>query len=162
MARSKSRKRLTPTVATHSRGAVPNALTETVETVAKTLWGEARGEPELGKVAVAAVIVNRARIAEARGGYWWGDDIVGVCRKPAQFSCWNENDPNADKIAALDGEDPVYRDCLRLARRAVNGQLSDPTDGATHYHALGVNPFWARGQKPTARIGNHLFYRLDG
>jgi len=36
--------------------------------------------------------------------------------------------------------------------------LDDPTGGATHYHARGLMPAWARGQDPSAEIGNHLFY----
>jgi spore germination cell wall hydrolase CwlJ-like protein len=31
--------------------------------------------------------------------------------------------------------------------------------GVHHYHAFYVKPSWARGRKPVARIGNHVFYR---
>lgn len=63
---------------------------------AKTIWAEARGEPLEGQIAVANVILNRAR----QGG-WWGDDVVKVCRKPKQFSCWNNGDPNRAKMNGL-------------------------------------------------------------
>ncbi|HSO43463.1 MAG TPA: cell wall hydrolase, partial [Rhodospirillales bacterium] len=51
--------------------------------LAATIWGEARGESEEGKLAVASVIANRA----TRPG-WWGRDIRSVCLATAQFSCW--------------------------------------------------------------------------
>ena len=50
---------------------------------AKTIWAEACGEPIEGQIAVANVILNRAR----QGG-WWGDDIAEVCCKPKQFTLW--------------------------------------------------------------------------
>ena len=31
--------------------------------------------------------------------------------------------------------------------------------GALHYHATYIQPSWARGNKPVARIGEHVFYR---
>ena len=48
--------------------------------MAKTIWGEARGESHNGQVAVAWVIRNRAE----RGG-WWGNTIREVCLKDQQF-----------------------------------------------------------------------------
>lgn len=49
---------------------------------------------------------------------------------------------------------------VRVASRAVIGALIDPTGNATHYHAAGIEPYWARGEKPSATIGNHIFYKL--
>lgn len=129
-----------------------------VDVLARTLWGEARGESVRGKEAVAAVVINRVRRARARGGYWWGGSVVEVCRRPWQFSCWNDGDPNATKCAAVTVEDRNFRACLRIARRAVAGVLDDPTGGATHYHHRAVVPPWTRGRVPSAEIGNHLFY----
>ncbi len=129
-----------------------------VEVLARTLYGEARGEPVRGKEAVAAVILNRVRKAEAHGGWWWGDDIVGVCLKPWQFSCWNPGDPNRARLLAVTAESGTSATCLRVARRAVAGRLDDPTGGATHYHARHVHPPWAWSHVPSAEIGGHLFY----
>lgn len=130
-----------------------------VDILARTLWGEARGEPVRGIEAVAAIIVNRVRHAQARGGrYWWGTSIEQVCQKPWQFSCWNEGDPNRAKLLAVTERDRSFRICLRVARRAVAGVLDDPTRGATHYHTRAVLPPWARSRSPSAEIGNHLFY----
>lgn len=130
-----------------------------VDVLARTLYGEARGEPVRGKEAVAAVVMNHVRRAEARcGHFWWGATVEEVCRKPWQFACWNPNDPNREKLLAVNTRDNAFNCCLRIARRAVAGTLKDPTDGATHYHARGVKPPWARLKAPCAVIGEHLFY----
>jgi len=139
----------------------PDMLSE-VEVLARTLYGEARGEELSGIEAVASVILNRVAFAKRRGRYWWGNDIKSVCLKPAQFSCWNAKDPNRKKLLALSPRDPAYRLCKRIAKRAVAGELPDPTDGATHYHTHAVDPFWASGHVPVAEIGNHLFYKNIG
>ena len=130
------------------------------DVLARTLWGEARGEGEDGMQAVANVICNRAAIAQAKGGYWWGNDIIRVCQKPYQFSCWNRSDPNFAKLQNVDESDLYFATALRLARRAVIGCMKDITGGATHYHAAGIEPYWARKEKPVFVLGRHIFYRI--
>lgn len=125
------------------------------DVLARTLWGEARGEGPAGMHAVANVVMNRV----ARGG-WWGGDVIAVCQKPYQFSCWNKDDPNYRQLAAIDDADIHFATALRIARRAVHGALPDLTAGADHYHAAGVYPVWSRGERPVAVIGKHIFYRL--
>lgn len=142
-----------------------NDLSETAritDTLARTIWGEARGESLDGKEAVANVILNRAKKAKQLGRFWWGNDIEEVCLKPYQFSCWNENDINYRKLLAVDSDDPNFAICQRIARRAVNGLLTDNTNGADHYHAIGINPSWTEGRVPVAEIGHHIFYCLEG
>jgi len=123
-----------------------------LDTMARTLWGEARGEGALGMQAVAAVIVNRVRSRR------FGPDAIAVCRARRQFSCWNEGDSNRALLIAVGDTDPRFRAALRIARRALAGLADDPTRGSTHYHARYVNPRWARGKAPAAEIGRHVFY----
>jgi spore germination cell wall hydrolase CwlJ-like protein len=130
------------------------------DVLARTLWGEARGEGTIGMHGVASVILNRVRVAELRGRYWWGNNIIQVCQKPYQFSCWNRSDPNFHKLQGVAETDLYFGTALRIARRAIAGTLEDITHGATHYHAAGITPYWARGEKPSAVIGRHIFYRL--
>lgn len=103
--------------------------------LAQTLYGEARGEGAGGMEAVAAVIMNRAEI-----GGWWGDSVISVCKAPWQFSTWNAGDPNRPIIEAKrPGEgDAVFDQAWEIASRAIAGELSDPTGGATHYHTTRV------------------------
>lgn len=132
-----------------------------VDILARTIWGEARGEGSAGMEAVAAVVLNRAEISKKSRHFWWGRNIVEICRKPYQFSCWNKDDPNLEKLLGVDEGDLYFATSCRIALRAVNGLLSDPTSGATHYHTAGIMPHWAAGQDPCAIIGRHVFYRLD-
>lgn len=131
-----------------------------VDVLARTLWGEARGEGSAGMEAVACVVLNRVKVAQERGRYWWGNNIIQVCQKPYQFSCWNRSDPNFRKLQAVDERDLYFATALRIARRAVIGALEDITSGATHYHARSVSPYWAKKETPGAVIGAHIFYRL--
>ena len=126
------------------------------DTLARTIWGEARGEGSIGMQAVAAVIMNRLQISKEKGKFWWGNSIIEICQKPYQFSCWNRDDPNYRKVLNVDKRDRAFAKACDIARVC----LSDPTNGATHYHARGIYPFWSRHQNPTATIGNHIFYRI--
>ena len=126
--------------------------TET-EILAKTLYGEARGEGISGLEAVANVILNRVKHP-----CWWGKNIREVCLKPMQFSCWNIDDPNRKKLMADLSDDPIFDVCRRIAVRAIRGLLKDTTKGSTHYHALKSHPKWANALVPNAQIGNHIFY----
>lgn len=127
--------------------------------LARTIYGEARGELVRGQEAVAAVVINRVRRARDRGGrYWWGATVEQVCTRPWQFSCWNKNDPNRAKVLAVTPDNRTFQACLRVARRAVTGTLKDATNGATHYHVKGLKPAWSRRRAPCAEIGRHQFY----
>ncbi len=134
-----------------------------IDVLARTMWGEARGEGTTGLEAVANVVQNRVKMAEQNGGkFWWGNNIIQVCQKPYQFSCWNRSDPSFKKLQAVTEDNLYFATCLRIARRAVLGKLEDHTGGATHYHADYVAPYWAKGKTPTVTIGRHIFYDLKG
>lgn len=128
--------------------------------LARTLWGEARGEGLAGQIAVAWTIRNRVNDGKAKS--WWGEGYAGVCQKPYQFSCWNANDPNAPY---LKGAKPIpageYKTALAAATAVLNGTVPDPTGGATHYYATSMPkpPTWTKGATQTLRLGHHLFFK---
>lgn len=135
-----------------------------IDTLARTIWGEARGEGVAGMEAVAAVIMNRVNADLGNDGKpdWWGEGVEGVCRKPWQFSCWLLDDPNLDKLLSVTSKDPWFAHAIEIAKRAIKGELEDPTNGASHYCTAAVadKTAWAKGKTPVARIGAHLFFRL--
>ena len=131
-----------------------------IDVLARTLWGEARGEGTAGMQAVAAVVLNRVEVAQEKGQYWWGNNVIQVCQKPYQFSCWNRSDPNFQKLQKVDERNLYFATALRIARRALAGLNEDSTGGATHYHAAGISPYWSKNEKPSAVIGKHIFYRI--
>ena len=126
-----------------------------VETLARTVWGEARGEGRTGMVAVASVIKNRADHPR-----WWGHNIVSVCTDPYQFSCRNRTDPNYPKLLSVTASDPQYAEALDIAAGVIAGTTPDAVQGATRYYdsRMPIPPSWAVGHTPLCQIGHHLFF----
>jgi N-acetylmuramoyl-L-alanine amidase len=132
-----------------------------VDTLARTLWGEARGEGEAGMIAVAAVVRNRIDLSARLGGrHWWGHDWISVCRARGQFAAWNPGNPNRVKLLTVKDSDPDFRLAKRVAADAVAGRIEDPTFGATTYKAA-AQPWpysWGHFRLPLVEIGKHAFY----
>jgi len=61
--------------------------------LARMIFGEARGESEQGRIAVAYSAVNRLRNPRRFGG-----DLRAVLLRRAQYSCFNEGDPNRVRL----------------------------------------------------------------
>ena len=157
-----------------------------LDTLAQTIWGEARQEGTKGMIAVGNVIKNRAEANKKM----FGQGIKGVALKPKQFSCWNEGDPNREKLKDIlqydklvsmrksptgepfnewfqkfknTGEYLEYKSYLKakeIAKQVLDGTVSDPTKGAVYYHTLDVKPIWRTKLDQVAQYGNHVFYTL--
>lgn len=159
------------------------AIERNLDRLTRTVWGEARGESDLGRLAVAWVCCNRAVIAlrfVRHAGHphpQYGDGTVaGACERSAvtrsgrrvwQFSCWDVGDSNCAPMLALDLDSEAAAPSLAMARAALDQTAPDPTNGATHYHTAmpprdGIDwpPAWAEDQRVVATIGAHVFYRL--
>ena len=120
---------------------VPHGFSQNdINLMANAVYGEARGEPYIGQVAVAAVILNRLESPS------FPNTVAGVIFEPGAFTAvadgqiWLTPDETA-KQAVLD---------------AVNGW--DPTGNAIYY----FNPdtatnkwIWSRPQ--IKKIGKHIF-----
>ena len=128
--------------------------------LARTLWGEARGESLAGQLAVAWAIRNR--VNDGKDKSWWGEGYAGVCQAKYQFSCWNKNDPN---FAYLSGAKPIpFRELAQAriaADQVIDGKVSDPTGSATHYYATTMPkaPAWAAKATQTLLLGHHIFFK---
>lgn len=108
--------------------------------MAMVIEGEAAGEPMTGKIAVGAVILNRAESGD------FPPDVKGVIHQPWAF----ESVMNGQYTRTLS------QDSVRAAEMAIGGL--DPTDGALYFW----NPVTAKSkwvwQKPiTKKIGRHVF-----
>lgn len=111
-----------------------------VALLARLVSGEARGEPYIGQVAVAAVVLNRVRSDD------FPNTVSGVIFQRGAFD------------AVWDGQfDMTPTDsCIRAARDALNGW--DPTGGCLYYY----NPDtatneWIWTRKVQLTIGQHAF-----
>lgn len=111
-----------------------------IQIMANAVYGEARGEPYVGQVAVAAVILNRVSDEN------FPNTVYGVIFQPRAFT------------AVDDGQ--IYLTPNESARRAVEDAIGgyDPTNGCLYY----FNPvtatskwIWTRQQMLT--IGKHIF-----
>jgi spore germination cell wall hydrolase CwlJ-like protein len=128
---------------------------DAIDVMARTIWGEARGEEPDGMKGVSEVIYNRAMKRSRR----FGETIEAVCRKPSQFSCWNTGDPNLGKLQRVDGSDAQFQICLQVAKLVVNGDVTTLTNGADHYYDGRIQvPSWAIGHTACAQIKHHLFF----
>ncbi|MNJ44414.1 spore cortex-lytic enzyme [Paenibacillus fonticola] len=108
--------------------------------MANAVYGEARGEPFEGQVAVAAVILNRVKSPS------FPNSVSGVIFQPLAFT------------AVADGQ--IWLEPNESAKKAVQQALNgwDPSGGCLYY----FNPetatskwIWSRPQVKT--IGKHIF-----
>lgn len=123
--------------------------------LALCVWGEARGESESGRAAVAHVVMNRYRMQKAA----YGVTVREVILKPFQFSCFNSRLERGRKFMRDARKCTAWEACVFVAWEAYLGITNDPTDGATHYHSNSCSPEWAEELTKTVTIGNHIFYR---
>lgn len=131
--------------------------------LARTIYGEARGEKAIGKRAIACVVLNRFM---SRKNYLKGATISETCKKNAtdrktgrvvyQFTCWDPRDPNYRIIK--DATPSELGECYEIARDVLSGVYKDITCGSLHYHALSISPWWAEGKKGVVMLGHHVFY----
>ncbi|MDO4161878.1 MAG: cell wall hydrolase [Pseudomonadota bacterium] len=134
-----------------------------LQILARTLFGEARGEGDEGIEAVACVVMNRYQAKKWFTGYEVKNgkkipSIAQTCLKKAQFSCWNKNDANYKLLIQPDLQAYGFKKCLKIAEKALSGGLIDFTNGALFYHTRQVKPVWAKNKAPCYVTGNHLFY----
>lgn len=135
--------------------AVP--VSEQIECLALTIYFEARGESDLGKLAVGHVVMNRVSDPRFPGNVCdvvrqGGEDVLHRC----QFSWWC--DGQSDEPRQM----KAWRKIQVLARRVFWQYSDDPTDGAMWYHADYVQPDWRTKFAAGPTIGQHIFYREPG
>lgn len=134
---------------------VPKGMSESdFDDVVRTVYGEAASEPELGQQAVAAVIANRARQS--------GRSHSDIVKAPWQFEPWMTR---RRELESLDPTSDTYQSIAKSIFPVLNGDLDDPTGGATHFYApraqraLGrAAPSWDNGTG--VDLGNHRFFNL--
>lgn len=108
--------------------------------LARTIHGEARGEPYIGKVAIAAVVLNRVKSPS------FPNTPAGVVYQPLAFT------------AVADGQINLTpnKDAINAARDALNGW--DPTNGCLYYwNPITATSKWIWSRTVTLKIGKHWF-----
>lgn len=119
---------------------------EEVDLLARLVTAEAEGEPYLGQVAVAAVVLNRVKSPQ------FPDSITGVIYETYE----------GGKIYAFSPvqNGRIYRPATASAKQAVWEALggADPTNGALYfYNPVASTSRWITTRTVATRIGNHVF-----
>lgn len=111
-----------------------------IDLLASLVRAEAGGEPMNGKIAVAAVVLNRVESNN------FPDSIREVIYQQGQFS------PVMNGSINVRGDSGSYA----AVYAALKGQ--DPTNGALYFYNPGVvYDYWNNSRPATAIIGNHRF-----
>ena len=108
--------------------------------LSRLVYGEARGEPYTGQVAVAAVVLNRVRSSS------FPNTISGVIYQSGAFDVVSDGQINLTPNETA----------KKAAQDALNGW--DPTNGAIYYFnpATATNK-WIWSRPMTVTIGKHRF-----
>ena len=106
------------------------------------MFGEARGESDMGKVAVAYTAINR----KADPSY--PKNICQIMTQPAQYQFLDYGMPTQTQVAYL----------MPLAKAILEGKVDDPTRGAKWFHTRKTKPIWAKQKDIKVALGNHIFY----
>lgn len=108
--------------------------------LARVVYGEARGEPYTGQVAVAAVVLNRVRSSS------FPNSVAGVVYQSGAFDCVSDGQIN------LTPNQSAYN----AAKDALNGW--DPTYGCLfYYNPRTATSKWMLSRTVKLSIGNHAF-----
>lgn len=125
------------------------------EILAKTVYGEARGEDVVGMFAVCNTVFNRVR---SNHPLFKNDtSIAKACLRKKQYSCWNSH-----HIHNFDGKSDIYHKILEVVDIALMAYNSgdDYSHHATHYFKKNTPaPDWIHDMKHTVTIDDHLFYK---
>jgi N-acetylmuramoyl-L-alanine amidase len=126
--------------------------------LALNIYHEARGEPLVGQIAVAEVVLNRVespRFPDTICGVVKEGEYVGQTpvKNRCQFSWWCDGKSDKPKDSLK------WEQSVNLAYTMIEHPHVDITEGALFYHAVYVNPSWAKHYEKITTIDNHIFYR---
>lgn len=108
--------------------------------MARAVYGEARGEPYTGKVAVAAIILNRVKHKD------FPSTVSGVIYQPWAFTAVHDGQINLG----------TNEECIKACQDALNGW--DPTYGCIYYYnPKTATSAWIWSRPVVVTIGNHVF-----
>lgn len=114
--------------------------------MAQVVYGESRGEPFQGKVAVASVILNRAKNKN------FPNSIDGVVKQKGAFSCVKNG-----TISVIPNEE-----CYNAVFEALKGD--DPTNHALYFYNPKIATCsWMKNTKKSNKkaIGQHVFFIIN-
>jgi hypothetical protein len=136
---------LSALVDTHGSGP---ALDAEATCLATAVYFESKGEPLEGQLAVAQVVINRARSGR------YPTSLCGVVKQKAQFSF-----VRGGRFPRIDAGCQAWRKAQAIARIAAASMAQVLPSDVLWYHADYVAPGWGRRLARVEKIGAHIFYR---
>lgn len=124
----------------------PASLSPEMRCLAGAIYFEARGETLEGQLAVARVVVERAKSRRFPGSY------CGVVFQRSQFSFVRGN-----RMPRIKTGSKAWRRAIAIAQIAHDGSWESPVEGALFFHATRISPGWRLTR--IDRVDNHVFYR---
>jgi hypothetical protein len=113
------------------------------ERMVNAIIGEAEGESQQGKLAVACAIINRTA-------------LFGSFDK-AMRGVYGERSP---RVLQRKYSGTTFVNAVRAYEDALNVGTCDFIDGATHWEGTAFKkPYWADKMTETATVGNQVFYK---
>ncbi|MCG0275902.1 MAG: spore cortex-lytic enzyme [Thermosediminibacteraceae bacterium] len=131
---------------TASRSGTGRFSARDIDLLARLVYAEARGEPYIGQVAVAATVLNRVKSPQ------YPNTISEVI--------FQKINGYYQYCTVQDGQ--IYLTPNETARKAAQDAIAgwDPTGGAIgFYNPAKTTNAWVRSRPVTTKIGNHIFYK---
>ncbi|MBQ7340180.1 MAG: spore cortex-lytic enzyme [Clostridia bacterium] len=123
-----------------SSGVTSNYSDADINLLARLIYGEARGEPYVGQVAVGAVVLNRIKSSS------FPNTMSGVIYQKYAFTAVDDGQINLTPNETA----------RKAAKDAMNGW--DPSYGAIYYYnPATATSSWIFSRKTTVTIGRHVF-----
>jgi spore germination cell wall hydrolase CwlJ-like protein len=116
--------------------------------LATAVYFESMGESLEGQLAVAQVVINRAKSGQ------YPTSLCGVVKQKAQFSF-----VRAGQFPRVDAGCQAWRKAQAIARIATASMAKVLPADVLWYHADYVAPSWGRRLARVDKIGAHIFYR---
>ena len=135
-------------------------MIEAITCLALNIYFESRNQPIEGQIAVSQVVLERAKSDK------YPDTVCEVVFQGPTYS-WSVNYPIRDRCQFswyCDGlsdkpkDKTAWLNSLEVAEKVYYG-LTDTVKGATHYHSVKVDPWWAKYKVKVKQIGDHIFYK---
>ena len=121
------------------------AADDALQCLAGAIYFESKGEPLTGQLAVAEVIINRAKSGR------FPADVCAVVKQRGQFSF-----VRGGQIPTINAGN-AYRTAIAVAKVALASVWNSPAQKALYFNTPDRRPS-VRAIK-VASIGNHVFYR---
>lgn len=131
---------------------------EDIVCLAQNIYFEARNQSDLGKEAVAEVVLNRVKSTKypstvcsvtKQAKQHFGKILINKC----QFSwyCDGRSDAPTDTQSWIKS--------IKIAQQMLDRDTRNLTQGSTHYHSVTVSPYWKKSLNRVVQIDDHIFYK---